>query len=100
MHNDASLWESPEKFRPERFLTPEGRYQSSDLLAPFSVGKRVCPGETLARMELFLFFVGIMQTFSVRLEDPKADVEAIAKGVSGITRVPGPHRVVLTRREA
>ncbi|CAH1778969.1 unnamed protein product, partial [Owenia fusiformis] len=40
-----------------------------DHFAVFSVGKRQCLGESLAKMELFIFFVGLMQKFEVKLPE-------------------------------
>ena len=46
----GDAWEDGEVFRPERFLgAGGGRVERSELLIPFSVGKRICPGEGLAR---------------------------------------------------
>ena len=68
-HMDEEYWEEPEKFKPERFLNPaDGKIlpESSNFI-PFSIGKRACLGETLARVELFLFFTAIFKNFSFAL---------------------------------
>ena len=54
-------WENGSNFDPERFLNEDGTLRKDEHLIPFSMGKRVCLGETLARTELFLFFTGILQ---------------------------------------
>ena len=46
------------RFRPERFLDAAGRVRKDDHLIPFSIGRRQFLGETLAKVELFLFFAG------------------------------------------
>jgi cytochrome P450 len=51
-------------FRPERFLDEAGAVRRDEHLIPFSVGKRQCLGETLAKAELFLFFTGPSSSFS------------------------------------
>ncbi|XP_060086961.1 cytochrome P450 2K6-like [Heteronotia binoei] len=61
---DESEWEKPFKFYPEHFLDSEGRFVKRDAFLPFSAGRRVCVGETLAKMELFLFFANLLQRFT------------------------------------
>ncbi|XP_060086885.1 cytochrome P450 2K6-like [Heteronotia binoei] len=61
---DESEWEKPSKFYPEHFLDSKGKFAKRDAFLPFSAGRRVCAGETLAKMELFLFFVSLMQRFT------------------------------------
>uniref|UniRef100_A0A1I8FYX5 Cytochrome P450 n=1 Tax=Macrostomum lignano TaxID=282301 RepID=A0A1I8FYX5_9PLAT len=85
---------------PNRFLDLEtGTYKPSEYLIPFSVGKRSCLGETLARMELFLFFVTLLQKFRFEPnEDCKLKREDILLGHDGIVRAPADHRLVVHSR--
>merc|ERR1712126_20781 len=53
--NDPEYWDNPLMFNPDRFLTEDGRFTKNSRLIPFSVGRRYCMGEILARNEVFLF---------------------------------------------
>lgn len=64
VHHDPRYWGDPETFRPERFLDASGNVHKPEYFIPFSVGSRMCLGEPLARMELFLFFSCLMHQFS------------------------------------
>ncbi|XP_053917578.1 cytochrome P450 2K1 [Cuculus canorus] len=62
--HDKSQWEKPDMFYPEHFLDAKGKFVKRDAFMPFSAGRRICAGETLAKMELFLFFTSLLQRFS------------------------------------
>ncbi|XP_013412375.1 cytochrome P450 2D17-like [Lingula anatina] len=70
MNNE--LWGNPHAFQPERFLDECGRLKKIEQFIPFSVGPRSCPGEVLARQELFLVFTALLQGFSFRVPDGEA----------------------------
>ncbi|GMR61751.1 hypothetical protein PMAYCL1PPCAC_31946, partial [Pristionchus mayeri] len=67
---DEEIFPDPGSFRPERFIDEHGKLKSFKHFMPFSVGKRQCPGEGLARMELYLFFANLVHRFNISPVDP------------------------------
>ncbi|GMS92201.1 hypothetical protein PENTCL1PPCAC_14376, partial [Pristionchus entomophagus] len=68
----GEIFEEAAKCKPERFLMEDGKTPNREMLEqviPFSLGKRMCAGEGLARMELFLGLATIIQKY--RLLSPK-----------------------------
>ncbi|GAB6030771.1 hypothetical protein CHUAL_007620 [Chamberlinius hualienensis] len=82
VHHDPNIWGDPETFRPERFLGPDGKLINTEYVLPFSVGKRACVGEPLARMELFLYFVSLLQQFTFIPPDGKMPILDCYSGIS------------------
>lgn len=94
---DHKEFPNPEKFDPGHFLDKNGCFKKTDYFVPFSLGKRSCAGESLARMELFLFFTAILQKFSLKpLVEPRdLDIKPV---VTGLINVPPPYKLCLVPR--
>ncbi|CAG2112817.1 unnamed protein product, partial [Medioppia subpectinata] len=63
---DPKHWENADVFEPERFLDNGGEFIRTKPAAyiPFSYGRRICPGETLAINDIFL----VLLTNDYRIE--------------------------------
>lgn len=95
VHRDPAIWEKPNDFYPDRFLDDQGQLIKKETFIPFGIGKRVCMGEQLAKMELFLMFVSLMQSFTFVL--PK-DSKPILTGKYGLTLAPHPFNIIISKR--
>ncbi|XP_029110494.1 cytochrome P450 2J2-like [Scleropages formosus] len=92
---DETEWETPFTFNPGHFLDAEGKFRRRDAFLPFSAGKRVCLGEQLARMELFLFFTSLLQRFTF---SPPPGVEPTLESKVGVTHSPKPYKLCAVPR--
>ncbi|GFU45717.1 cytochrome P450 2J6 [Nephila pilipes] len=97
VHNDPDYWEKPELFKPERFLSENGEeVVKHECWIPFSLGKRACPGETLANVELFLYFISLMQKFHIVFPEGKRHS---FQGRVGATFEPLPYELCMLPRK-
>ncbi|CAL2043276.1 unnamed protein product [Caenorhabditis brenneri] len=62
---DDTVFPDPYAFNSDRFLDGNGKLKKVEELVPFSVGKRQCLGEGLAKMEMFLFISNFFNRYEV-----------------------------------
>ncbi|XP_070989343.1 cytochrome P450 2J2-like isoform X5 [Oncorhynchus clarkii lewisi] len=79
---DQTEWETADHFNPQHFLDVHGHFRKREAFFPFSAGKRACLGQSLARMELFLFFTSLLQRFTISTspgeEPPSLEPQGVA----------------------
>ncbi|KAM3597719.1 uncharacterized protein V6R79_008549 [Siganus canaliculatus] len=95
---DESQWESPHTFNPSHFLDKEGKFIRRDAFMAFSAGRRVCLGESLARMELFLFFSSLLQRFRFTPPPGVSEDDLDLTPVVGVTLSTSPHELCAVSR--
>nr|CDO19469.1 CYP2D15 [Canis lupus familiaris] len=93
---DEKVWKKPFRFYPEHFLDAQGHFVKHEAFMPFSAGRRVCLGEPLARMELFLFFTCLLQRFSFSV--PAGQPRPSDHGVFTFLKVPAPFQLCVEPR--
>ena len=94
MNNSKTFWKKPEMFNPERFIDKKGEFVKPTHMIPFSAGPRLCLGEHLARMEVFIYVISLVRRFEI-LPDPKAEcLPDITSGSNGQFFVPHPFKLV------
>ncbi|XP_028460573.1 cytochrome P450 2K1-like [Perca flavescens] len=90
---DESEWERPHSFYPAHFLDKDGKFVKRDAFMPFSAGRRICPGESLARTELFIFFTTLLQHFRFTPPPGVSEDELDLTPRVGFTLSPSPHKL-------
>ncbi|KAM4708623.1 cytochrome P450 2U1 [Discoglossus pictus] len=96
VHRDPKVWEKPNNFNPSRFIDEHGQILKKEAFIPFGIGRRVCMGEQLAKMELFLMFVNLLQTFSFSFADDT--FQPVLEGRFGLTLAPYSFEIKIKQR--
>ncbi|XP_017782270.1 PREDICTED: cytochrome P450 307a1-like [Nicrophorus vespilloides] len=65
-------WDEPEKFKPERFLSPNGNVVKPAHFIPFSTGKRTCIGQRLVQSFSFILLTTLFQEYDI---EPACDLK-------------------------
>ncbi|XP_077977543.1 steroid 17-alpha-hydroxylase/17,20 lyase-like [Glandiceps talaboti] len=97
--HDPDVFKDPYVYRPERFIDPNtGRCVSFNEMnfTPFGMGRRVCLGEMLAKMEYFLIAANLLHQFEVSV--PVNHGKPSTEGILGLTYDPKHFEILVKRR--
>ncbi|XP_057219386.1 cytochrome P450 2B4-like [Triplophysa rosa] len=96
--SDKDHWKYADTFNPENFLDDNRCFNKPESFLPFSLGPRGCPGETLAKTELFLFITYLLQ--QLRFSWPADAQSPHMDGIFGMVRSPQPFNIICCSRGA
>ncbi|CAN1329050.1 Dimethylnonatriene synthase [Linum perenne] len=65
LHRDPTVWDSPDEFKPERFMTRHADVDSEFVYLPFSYGRRSCPAVNLGMRVVQLVLGRVIQGFDL-----------------------------------
>ncbi|XP_075043035.1 cytochrome P450 2A4-like [Mixophyes fleayi] len=94
---DPTCFPYPNEFNPKNFLDENGEFKKNDAFMPLATGKRNCLGESLVRMEVFLFLITILQNFNLKSPVPQEELD-ITPDVSGLENIPKPYKIAFIPR--
>ena len=70
VHLNPKCWDDPTEFNPYRHIDEDGELVTNQgNFFPFGAGRRVCAGEALAKVELFLLLSWMLQKFTFVAEE-------------------------------
>ncbi|KAG7480377.1 cytochrome P450 2F3-like [Solea senegalensis] len=95
---EEKQWSTPWSFNPQHFLDQNGNFKKNPAFLPFSAGKRSCVGESLARMEIFLFMVSLLQYFTLSCAGGPDSID-LTPELSGFGNVPRSYAIIATPRQ-
>ncbi|XP_078140113.1 cytochrome P450 2F3-like [Centroberyx gerrardi] len=94
---EEKQWATPWSFNPQNFLDQNGNFKKNPAFLPFSAGKRSCAGESLARMEIFLFQVSLLQRFTFSCAGGPDSID-LSPEFSSFANVPRRYKIIATPR--
>ena len=87
---DSEVFSNPNLFNPDRFRDENGKVRKIEQLVPFGIGKRICMGKTLAKNQMFIFFVRMLQRITFEETSNKPNIHNV---IYGVTWIPKPFEV-------
>ncbi len=69
IQRNPAIWESPDRFNPDRFEANQSRHRHNLAMLPFSAGPRKCIGEYLARIEMQIHLITIAKQLRLSCTD-------------------------------
>ncbi|XP_043945726.1 cytochrome P450 2K1-like isoform X1 [Protopterus annectens] len=95
---DKTQWATPDKFNPSHFLDTKGNFVLPDAFLPFSAGRRICLGEAMAKAEIFIFFVVLLQKFAFVPPPGITAKDLDIESAPGTSSKPKPHKLCAVLR--
>ncbi|GAA6157909.1 hypothetical protein NBRC116589_00830 [Ruegeria sp. HU-ET01832] len=74
LHRHERLWDHPDEFDPNRWVTENGKRCQREAFIPFSAGPRVCSGAGFAMIEGPLILTKLLQHFRLELIEGKTPI--------------------------
>ena len=84
------------KFDPYRHIDENGKFIQDTNMVSFGAGIRICLGEVIARKELFMTFVKLLQSFRVTAD--LKNLPSLDEGYNNFMHSPLPYKVTLKER--
>lgn len=95
--HDEKTWDNPSTFKPERFLSPEGKFDKRNPnFINFGSGRRSCTGDFVAQNVMFLYVTTFFQKYSVHRDPNNPDLST--KAMAGFTTSPQPFKAIIRER--
>lgn len=99
VHVDDRHFSEPDRFDPRRFLSNDQKTVQRPVgFIPFSIGKKSCPGESLANMELFLFFSNIIRQYNFHVINQNEQINSKKFYHTSLTRAPFDYKISFVKR--
>ncbi|RCN30223.1 unspecific monooxygenase [Ancylostoma caninum] len=93
--NDERYFKGNSNFNPDRYFSGD---RVEQMVVPFGLGKRACPGESLAQAELYLMIANFLLRYEVTA-DPEHMPSMRARKELGTARMASSYHICFKRRQ-
>ncbi|EYC10642.1 hypothetical protein Y032_0054g2476 [Ancylostoma ceylanicum] len=93
--NDEVYFKNNDEFNPDRYFTGD---RVEQMVVPFGLGKRACPGESLAQAELYLMIANFLLRYEVTA-DPEHMPSMRARKELGTARMAPSYHICFKKRQ-